>query len=269
MKKNGKNIPAWASFKLNSPSLVDQISILAGLDRPYFHITKFKLEVKAKGEGWTIPSGREVITVRDTVTMGESGAEDIITLPDGQEVVMVTFDEMDGVEEVKVTVLDTDADNKNTWLAEIMIQKQKDCQVTTHTCSTPDWTPLSDHCYKIFLPTSHWSAAETACSTAGGHLASAGSQAVNMIIKQLATDKTTSTVLLGGKKTGDEYFWPGGVGDMPGYTNFAPGHPVAGDCILLSSQTGQWTTVDCSSPARAFVCQMDSSGNEVYGRHCL
>ena len=142
----------------------------------------------------------------------------------------------------------------------------RDDQVTTPvsslSCNSP--SSLGDHCYKIFLPASSWSAADSACSAAGGHLAKVASQTANHLIKQLALDKTASTVLLGGKKVdGDgEYSWPGGDnGDLSSYTNFAPGQNIPGDCILLSSDNGQWTPVECSSPVTAFVCQMDSSGN--------
>ena len=107
------------------------------------------------------------------------------------------------------------------------------------------------HCYKIFVPATNWLAAESACSGFGGHLASVRSQAVNDLIQQLAMKKTTSTVLLGGKKKNG--------GSELEYQNFAPNDQIInGDCILLRSQTGQWIPVECSSPVLAFVCQMDN-----------
>ena len=66
-----------------------------------------------------------MIAARDIITTVEYETEDSITIPAGQKVVMVTFDEVEEVEEVKLTVEDADSSNKNSLLMEIMIQKQK------------------------------------------------------------------------------------------------------------------------------------------------
>ena len=254
----GINVPADASFQLYYPAEVDQVSLIVSLkhNKPGYHYTKMKLEIKRKGEEWKVPPGVKMITTEqqdiDSIT-------NIITLPAEQKIIMITFDMVTEVEEVRVNVLDTEYGNKNGILNEILIQKQNDD--TSPSSTGNGWTILKSLGYKLFFPASSAEGAAAACTAGGGQLADVTSQAVNGLIKQLANEIMWD-VLLGGKRVDSKYHLADGV--ISAYSNFPKNVYSDGDCVVLLKSNGLWYTMECSKPVLAYVCQKDAL--EVTGR---
>ena len=109
-------MPAWAEFTFGTTQSLGALTILNGVNRGNHHITKFKVSAKREGS-WV---DLENVGVKDTPET-VIGGDGIISLIQGQDQLELMFDRIHQVSAVKLTVFETDVNNKNGVITELLV----------------------------------------------------------------------------------------------------------------------------------------------------
>ena len=109
-------VPAWAEFTFGTTQSLGALTILNGVNRGNHHITKFKVSAKREGS-WV---DLENVGVKDTPET-VIGADGSISLIQGQDQLELMFDRIHQVSAVKLTVFETDVNNKNGVITELLV----------------------------------------------------------------------------------------------------------------------------------------------------
>ena len=96
------------------------ITIINGVNRGDHHITNFKMSAKSEGS-WVNLENVEVTEAPDAVI----GSDGRISLSEGLERLDLNFDQIHKVSDVKLTVFETDTDDNNGVITELLVPSCK------------------------------------------------------------------------------------------------------------------------------------------------
>uniref|UniRef100_A0A672FZD2 Mannose receptor C-type 1 n=1 Tax=Salarias fasciatus TaxID=181472 RepID=A0A672FZD2_SALFA len=119
------------------------------------------------------------------------------------------------------------------------------------------WIPFRGHCYSFFTSESvNWPFASVECLKLGASLLSIQDPAENLFIQQnleLLHDGAKSFWIGLYKTNNDDWMWIDNT--VVDYTNWKKEMPKSDTCVLINSDSGQWSTNSCRRYS-AFICKM-------------
>uniref|UniRef100_A0A914C1I6 C-type lectin domain-containing protein n=1 Tax=Acrobeloides nanus TaxID=290746 RepID=A0A914C1I6_9BILA len=115
-----------------------------------------------------------------------------------------------------------------------------------------------------------YSVADERCLAAGGQLASiknafTGSLLTNTL-QNMVCDLST-LMWLGGNRIVSAWHWSDGTPFT--YTNWAPGQPGNGSCLVFQPLNGQWSALGCESNKQPYICEFAESPIHLHRKSLL
>ncbi|XP_064603723.1 C-type lectin domain family 17, member A-like [Liolophura sinensis] len=128
---------------------------------------------------------------------------------------------------------------------------------TPRTCP-PDFVTLNGGCYKYHQEKKTWMEAKTTCESESDHLVALTSlQEQNQIAIAIYGIRGAGVTFHGGGNDMDSdgiWEWPDG---QPFDFSYWEGAVPTGGCLVVPVYPGKWTTGNCASDMREFMCEID------------
>ena len=129
---------------------------------------------------------------------------------------------------------------------------------------------FQDWCYEVIDDSSYlWGAAEMACKSAGGHLATIQSSTEqDMVEKAIVKGAGYAVPAWIGLTKGSSGYWNWVDGTAVGYNNWTFGYPTSYHNVGYVSSTGKWITTQSANTLGRAVCQRKTAPNCNDGNNC-